>query len=84
MKIDLDKPAFAAPHSIYNDGSMNADPQEGMTVREELWARFAAAAEQAMLRNAYSEQADGYHKEIAHSAIEMANAMIAAIEAREE
>ena len=86
MKINLNKPAFAAPHSLCNDGSMNALPQEGMTVREELWARFAAnpptMPSALMFEQHPTEKYVLIRKGLADWAIEYADAMLATIEAR--
>ena len=71
MKIDLDKSAFPRGPSDYD---------RGMTVREEAWLRFAAAA----MELTFGEKSEDYTWDMrASDACVTADKMIAAIEARE-
>ena len=87
MKIDLDKPAYptSAVYGMDKDTGEVIEiepPVPGMTVREEAWLRFAVAAITG-LRSNHHPVHDICPEALADYAKADADAMIAAIEARE-
>lgn len=87
MKIDLDKSAFPLDKSAFPTGDDFRG--DGMTVREELWARFAANPPD-MPDTMYPPLVHDYHAweqqtliELIEWAIKYANTMIATIAERE-